>query len=55
MSVKSKWHNLAAQKVLENLHSHVDGLTESESKKRLENTGLMRLEKKNRDLRFLYL
>jgi Ca2+-transporting ATPase len=39
------WHSLNAQQVLDNLHSRLDGLTESEAKARLEKYGLNQIEK----------
>jgi Ca2+-transporting ATPase len=48
MSVKPKWHSLTPQKVLDNLHSSLDGLTESEAKERLEKYGLNQIGKEEK-------
>lgn len=45
MSSKTSWHSLNAQQVLDNLHSHLDGLTGSEAKEKLEKCGLNQIEK----------
>ena len=56
MSSNTKWHSLTAQQVLDNLHSHLDGLTESEAKERLEKYGLNQIEKeKQRSPFFIFI
>ena len=56
MSVKPKWHSLTPQKVLANLHSSLDGLTESEAKGRLEKYGLNHIGKeKQRSPIFIFI
>lgn len=56
MSSNTKWHSLTAQQVLDNLHSHLDGLTESEAKERLEKHGLNQIEKeKQRSPFFIFI
>ena len=52
MSVKPKWHSLTLQKVLDNLHSSLDGLTESEAKERLEKYGLNQIGKEEKRFPF---
>ncbi|MGZ5550836.1 MAG: cation-translocating P-type ATPase [Nitrososphaeraceae archaeon] len=41
----NEWHSLTAQQVLDNLHSRLDGLTDSEARERLEKYGLNQIEK----------
>ena len=56
MSSNTKWHSLTAQQVLDNLHSHLDGLIESEAKDRLEKYGLNQIEKeKQRSPFFIFI
>ena len=55
-SSKTTWHSLTAQQVLDNLHSRLDGLTESEAKERLEKYGLNQIEKeKQRSPFFIFI
>ncbi|HET8856328.1 MAG TPA: cation-translocating P-type ATPase [Nitrososphaeraceae archaeon] len=56
MSSKTSWHSLNAQQVLDNLHSHLDGLTGSEAKEKLEKCGLNQIEKeKQRSSFFIFI
>ena len=56
MSSNTKWHSLTAQQVLDNLHSRLDGLIESEAKDRLEKYGLNQIEKeKQRSPFFIFI
>ena len=55
-SSKTAWHRLNVQQVLDNLHSRLDGLTESEAKRRLEKYGLNQIEKeKQRSPFFIFI
>ena len=52
----NKWHSLTAQQVLDNLHSRLDGLTDSEARERLEIYGLNQIEKeKQRSPFFIFI
>ncbi|HSF50480.1 MAG TPA: HAD-IC family P-type ATPase, partial [Nitrososphaeraceae archaeon] len=52
----NKWHSLTAQQVLDNLHSRLDGLTDSEATERLEKYGLNQIEKeKQRSPFFIFI
>lgn len=55
MSGNIKWHHLDLQQVLDYLDSHTNGLTESESKKRLEKHGFNTITKEKTKSKFFVL
>lgn len=56
MSLNTNWHNLSLQQVLDTLDSKSTGLSEIESKKRLEKFGLNTITKvKKRSMFFIFL
>jgi Ca2+-transporting ATPase len=53
MSSDALWHSLTAQQILDNLHSRLDGLTESEANERLEKYGINEIEKEKQKSPFI--